>query len=229
MESLHKLTGSCHHKIHPPKTELTVIQDWCGRKSATQQTTSQTLQVQTMTLDKEESYNADGVPERFICPLTLEIMEHPLMTRAGHSFERVAILNWLRRNDKHPLTRESLSLRDLVQNEALKKEITNWKAKHGNILESETEASSSDDETDVCETLFVSTLTPDDLEGCLHYGHSTNAERPASTTTTAIPTAAATTITSTTMTTTVASSDNTLSPFRIRRPRFSLVGVRRRR
>lgn len=181
-----------------------------------------------MPLNHEETCNADGVPERFICPLTLEIMEHPLMTRAGHSFERSAILGWLRRNDKHPLTRESLSPRDLVQNGALKAEIALWKGKHCNVLDSETEASSSIDETDVCETLFLSALTVEDFEAQLQYGPSRGQERQATTTPTT--SAAAVTATPTTATSSNRTPPSTAdsTPSRSRRSRFSL-GIRRRR
>ena len=34
-------------------------------------------------------------PEKFICPLTLEVMEHPVMSKYGHNFERSAIMEWL--------------------------------------------------------------------------------------------------------------------------------------
>uniref|UniRef100_A0A7S3LAT1 U-box domain-containing protein n=1 Tax=Amphora coffeiformis TaxID=265554 RepID=A0A7S3LAT1_9STRA len=125
----------------------------------------------------EDSYG-DEIPDRFICPLTLEVMAHPLMTRAGHSFERSAILSWLKRNDRHPLTREPLSPRDLVMNRALQAEIRLWKSKYGDrLLESETEASSDDEDDDSSreQFLFISSLSLEDLESRLHFGTLANA------------------------------------------------------
>ena len=151
----------------------------------------------TMKLQCEE-INSDGVPERFICPLTLEIMNRPLMTIAGHSFERSAILGWLRHNDKHPLTREPLSPRDLILNHALQEDIRRWKAKQGNLSESETEeASLFDDSDDFDACLFISTLSIEDFESQLNAGTAS------------------------------ASAEDESSPRR-RRPRFSLGFRRRR-
>lgn len=131
----------------------------------------------------------DAVPSRFVCPLTLEVMRYPLMTRAGHSFERTAILSWLRRNDSHPLTREPLSPRDLVMNRALQAEIQAW-SKYRNAVrkkrlaaaagcgESETETSSqSSGDVDNLDAfmldeeqfLFISTTGIDRLESRLNF------------------------------------------------------------
>lgn len=54
-----------------------------------------------------------------------------MMTKAGHSFERSAILSWLEKKGTHPLTREQLNLRDLVMNRALQAKIQKWKAEQG--------------------------------------------------------------------------------------------------
>lgn len=157
----------------------------------------------------------DDVPERFICPLTLEIMEHPLMTRAGHSFERSAIMAWLRRNDIHPLTRESLSPRDLVMNGALKAEIAQWKRKHwSDHCDSETEASSLDGDAslDVNQFLFISDATVlEELEARLQLGSTGNA---VPTTTTAAATA---------------TSLGETTPTNDRKRRLRFFGMRRRR
>ena len=44
------------------------------------------------------------IPDEYICPLTLEIMDKPLMNRYGHNFERDAILACLfvARTGQHP-------------------------------------------------------------------------------------------------------------------------------
>ena len=174
-----------------------------------------------MTVQRKESpFSSQGVPERFICPLTLEIMEHPLMTIAGHSFERSAIFGWLQRNDTHPLTREPLGPRDLVNNGALKMEITAWKAKHGYIPESETEDSSSEDDSVVGtgECFLISSISIEELEAQLQLGAS-HPRRQARAT--AEP-STATTSSGASMTT------GETGTGRKRRPRFSFGVLRRR-
>lgn len=73
------------------------------------------------------------VPDEFVCPLTLEVMKSPMMTRWGQSYDREAILQWLGRGGhKHcPLTRKPLTLRDLLPNRALKERIQQWKESTG--------------------------------------------------------------------------------------------------
>ena len=65
-------------------------------------------------------------PEEFICPLTLEVMRHPVMTIHGHNFEKDAILDWLQTNPVCPLTREPMKLSRLVSNESLRRKIAIW-------------------------------------------------------------------------------------------------------
>jgi hypothetical protein len=71
------------------------------------------------------------IPEEFICPLTLELFHNPVVTRWGHSFERGALLRWLKSHEGCPLTRNPMSLRDIIANSALKERIEEWKVKHG--------------------------------------------------------------------------------------------------
>jgi hypothetical protein len=61
------------------------------------------------------------IPDEFICPLTLELMHDPVMTRYGNSYERSAILKWVGSGNPHcPLTRRPLHLFDLVTNHQLR-------------------------------------------------------------------------------------------------------------
>jgi U-box domain len=74
----------------------------------------------------------ENVPDAFICPLTLEIMEDPVMNRSGHSFERAAIIEWMRReNATCPLTRKPIKLSDFVANRRLQQMIVEWQKRHG--------------------------------------------------------------------------------------------------
>lgn len=86
------------------------------------------------------------IPDAFICPLTLECMETPMMSRSGHSFERSAIIAWVQENGTHPLTREPMTLRGLISNSSLQEQIRGWKLVHqGAVYSSDTDACSEDD------------------------------------------------------------------------------------
>ena len=73
------------------------------------------------------------IPSDFVCPITCDIIRDPLMCRSGLSFERNAILSWLHRNPngKCPITRQPLSVRDLVPNWALQGRIQSWCSSNG--------------------------------------------------------------------------------------------------
>jgi len=55
------------------------------------------------------------------CPITHEIMKDPVMGSDGHTYERVAIEEWLSKNPRSPLTNENMRIQDLRPNFALKK------------------------------------------------------------------------------------------------------------
>lgn len=81
----------------------------------------------TTTTTAAASTTNDVVPEDFICPLTLEVMKEPVMTRWGHSFERDAIIRWMEYHDQCPMTRNPLSLQDVIVHRALKARIQAWR------------------------------------------------------------------------------------------------------
>jgi hypothetical protein len=64
------------------------------------------------------------IPDEYTCPLTLELMKDPVMTKYGNSYERSAILKWVARgNARCPLTRRPLHLSDIVTNHHLRGKI----------------------------------------------------------------------------------------------------------
>ena len=114
-----------------------------------------------------DEYMGVEIPSRFICPLTLELMTDPMMTRSGHNFERSAIITWLEQSDKSPLTREPLHLRNLVRNRSLQLEIRVWKYK----VERQQQLQSKDgDAEDKDETTSRAT---DDLDSIIDYDYPT--------------------------------------------------------
>jgi len=60
------------------------------------------------------------VPQNFVCPISHEIMQDPVMTPAGHTFERANIVEWLRMKRTCPVTRATLTIDKLAPNLALR-------------------------------------------------------------------------------------------------------------
>jgi hypothetical protein len=76
--------------------------------------------------------SAVEIPPDFICPITLQVMVAPLMTRTGLNFERAAIFGWLEQGSGScPLTRKPLTASDLIPNRRLKTRICIWRANNG--------------------------------------------------------------------------------------------------
>lgn len=62
-------------------------------------------------------------PEVFLCPLTYEEFEDPVITPSGMTYERCAIVRALQAKAEDPLTRLPLTADDLIPNRALKEAI----------------------------------------------------------------------------------------------------------
>lgn len=63
-----------------------------------------------------------------MCPLTLALMQDPVVTPEGHSFERSAIETWLQQNSVSPITRTPLTSEMLAPNFSLRSAIEEWRA-----------------------------------------------------------------------------------------------------
>jgi hypothetical protein len=64
-----------------------------------------------------------NIPFTFICPLTKNIMKEPVMTKYGSNYEKIAIENYLKENNKDPLTGNYLTIKMLKPNLKLKNAI----------------------------------------------------------------------------------------------------------
>lgn len=62
----------------------------------------------------------DDIPNSFKCPITLQIMNDPVIDHEGNSYERLAVLAWLQQHGTSPITRQPLRERDLTTNRALR-------------------------------------------------------------------------------------------------------------
>lgn len=86
-------------------------------------------------------------PERFICPLTMEVMENPVKhIETGVIYEKEAIMHWLYfgGNATCPLTRLPLHPSELHLDVALMESIKEWKTK--NCPEMNDEEDENDDD-----------------------------------------------------------------------------------
>jgi U-box domain len=73
-----------------------------------------------------------NVPTEFLCPITMEIMDYPVLSRYGNNFERSAILAWIEEGSGTcPMTRLPLTMRDLIHNNSLLNAIEQWRRMNG--------------------------------------------------------------------------------------------------
>jgi Mg-chelatase subunit ChlD len=63
------------------------------------------------------------IPADWFCPITGEVMTDPVIATDGNTYERKAILEWIEKNDKSPITGEALHSNAVVPNLALKSTI----------------------------------------------------------------------------------------------------------
>jgi hypothetical protein len=72
--------------------------------------------------------DGSGVPPEFFCSITGDIMNDPVMTCDGHTYQRSAIQQWFDDgNFTSPLTGEALPDLSLLPNMVLRSMISNWK------------------------------------------------------------------------------------------------------
>ncbi|CAF1343186.1 unnamed protein product, partial [Didymodactylos carnosus] len=54
------------------------------------------------------------------CPITLDLFRDPVLAQDGHTYERTAIEQWIRRNGTSPLTRQPLAIEHIYPNYKVK-------------------------------------------------------------------------------------------------------------
>jgi hypothetical protein len=67
------------------------------------------------------------LPDAFVCPCTLEVMEDPVVLVDGHTYERAFIVPWLALHATSPKTGLRVASTVVVANVALKQMIVEWK------------------------------------------------------------------------------------------------------
>ena len=58
------------------------------------------------------------IPQEYLCPITLELMQDPVICDDGYTYERVSIMNL--RDNLSPMTRQPINKKNLIINRALK-------------------------------------------------------------------------------------------------------------
>ena len=120
-------------KIGKPKSRVATIDDlsvettvtYFGDKRKRDEIEDVTSDIRVMDIEEERE-----PPEEFVCPITQDVMDNPVITPYGHNFEKVAISHWVEERGNCPLTRQGLDIEQLDENRVLKSLITQWCAKH---------------------------------------------------------------------------------------------------
>ncbi|CAK4654923.1 unnamed protein product [Aphanomyces euteiches] len=73
--------------------------------------------------------------DSFVCPITHEVMEDPVVASDGHSYERSSISRWFRQNNTSPITNNVVAHKTLVPNHALKQAIVEFREKFAPFIE----------------------------------------------------------------------------------------------
>ena len=78
------------------------------------------------TMETNDEIEIEG-KDSFICPINQTIMTDPVITPYGTTYERSAILNWLKKSKTDPLTKKKLTADMLITNFALRDAIQEYK------------------------------------------------------------------------------------------------------
>lgn len=70
------------------------------------------------------------IPAEFLCPITTDVMQDPVILADGRSYERSAIEQWLASSKRSPMTGAALEHNHVLPNVNLKALIEDWKDTH---------------------------------------------------------------------------------------------------
>ena len=70
-------------------------------------------------------------PKDFLCPISHELMDTPMIDQEGNTYEKANIFNWLSNHNTSPITRNSLSINQLSLNRSLRNLIEDYKKSKG--------------------------------------------------------------------------------------------------
>ena len=73
-------------------------------------------------------------PVEFMCPISATLLEDPVVTAAGHVYERASITRWLENHDTDPNTNTVLASTSLTEVIVLRNLVREWRQRHGAAL-----------------------------------------------------------------------------------------------
>ena len=73
--------------------------------------------------EKDRHGDCRTTPKSFLCPLTMGVMYDPVLDADGNTYERRALLEWLKENRTSPISRQPLNDRMTIPNIALREAI----------------------------------------------------------------------------------------------------------
>ena len=114
----------CEAKSAEDLAHLFVTLTKATTPTASTTTKQHTTAIEPSTMSEQERAE---IPPEFLCPITNEIMQDPVMSRFGHAYERSAIVEWLASHSHTcPLTRKKMQLSDLITHPSLRIAIRQW-------------------------------------------------------------------------------------------------------
>lgn len=82
--------------------------------------------------------DTNNIPQEFICPITLSIMDNPVICDDGYTYEREAIIRLP--NSLSPMTRQPINKTNLIPNRAIKDAIERYKLGTGLNIQSQSQS-----------------------------------------------------------------------------------------
>ena len=77
--------------------------------------------------DLNTDVDDNDIRDDFLCSISQEIMQDPVIASDGYTYDRKSIEEWLRNNEKSPMTLLKLESKNLIPNRSLKSAIESWK------------------------------------------------------------------------------------------------------
>ena len=77
--------------------------------------------------DLNTDVDNNDICDNFLCSISQEIMQDPVIASDGFPYDRKSIEKWLRNSEKSPMTLLRLEHKNLIPNRSLKSAIESWK------------------------------------------------------------------------------------------------------
>jgi len=124
MQRLLSMVGRMEAKIDQLTGPESSCEDLSNISEATLQELEMQVQQRAFRITTEREKRRCEPPSEFFCPITRQIMEHPVIAVDGLTYERSAISRWFADNNTSPLTNLPLEDLSLRPNQALRNLIT---------------------------------------------------------------------------------------------------------